>query len=166
MKNLSKSIILGIIILLLILVSIISLILYFNNQINNQKSVLFESSYTNFAWGYANYGYIIYSDGTIEEYDNSDEKRITDLKKDKITKEELNQLKTLANKVEDKYEEDNSGFPPMNDGGTSEKSIYNARLSKFVILSKSGDSLGGNSTETSKEILELTEKLYNKYLNE
>ena len=125
MKNLSKRIILRIVLLLLIIL-IILVLLYFNTQ----KSVLFKSSYTNYAWGYANYGYIIYSNGIIQQYDHSNEKRIENPKKDKITKEELNQLKKLSNKVEDKYENDNSGIPPMNDGGISEKAIYSSRLSK------------------------------------
>ena len=161
MQKLSKKIIIGIIIILIIMAII--LLLYFRN---NSSNILFKSSYTNHAWGYANYGYIIYSNGIIQQYDHSNEKRIENPKKDKITKEELNQLKKLSNKVEDKYENDNSGIPPMNDGGISEKAIYSSRLSKFVILSRSGDSLGKNATDTSKEILELTEKLYNKYLNE
>ena len=158
MKNRLKKVVL-IIGILIVIISIIVVLCF-----NNQKSVLFKSSHINYAWGYVNYGYIIYNDGVIQQYDDSKEKRIENLKKDKITKEELSQLKELSNKVEDKYEKNNNGWE-MFDAGVSEKAIYSSRLSKFVILSRWGDSIGSNSTDTSKEILELTEKLYNKYLN-
>lgn len=160
MQKLSKKLIIGIVIFLIII--IIMLLLYFKNSSSN---VLFKSSYINHAWGYADYGYIIYENGVIQQYDNSDEKRIENLKKDKITKKELSQLKKLANKVEDKYKKKESN-PPMQDAGISENIIYSNKLSKFVVLSRSGDLMENNFTETSIEILNLTEKLYNKYLND
>ena len=84
-KNIKK-IIIFIIITLIIL--IILLLLQFINNFNlqhkdNLKSyaqesfdILFEFSYTNNAWGYTNYRYIIYENGIIQQYHNSDEEDI------------------------------------------------------------------------------------------
>ena len=52
------------------------------------------------------------------------------------------------------------------DAGTASKQIYSQRLGKWVVLANSGDTNGKNSTETSEEILNLIETLYNKYLND
>lgn len=161
MKDLSnKSKLLFGIIICITLIAVIVTILYFNNK---HSSILFQFSHENYAWTPTSFGYNIYSNGVIKEYDNYNEEK--ELKSAKITKEELNQLKELANKVEDKYEKDNSGFQ-MFDAGTTTKQIYSERLSKWIVLSKSGDTMGSNSTEISKEILNLTKQLYDKYLND
>ena len=161
MKQLSKKTKLSLgIIICIIIISIVSIVLYLNSKSNN---ILFKSSYENYAWGARSYGYYIYSNGDIKEYDNYDNDR--KLKSAKISSEELTQLKELAGMVEDKYEVDTS-MGQMFDAGTSTEQIYNSKLSKWVILSKFGDSMSRNSTETSQKILELTNQLYNKYLNE
>ena len=131
-----------------------------NSKDNN---ILFKSSNKSYAFGARSFGYYIYSNGDIKEYDDYDNDR--KLKSAKISSEELTQLKKLASMVEDKYEKDTS-MGQVLDAGTSTKQIYNSKLSKWVILSVFGDSMGRNSTETSQKILELTNQLYNKYLNE
>ena len=148
------------IIICIIIISIISVVLYLNSKDNN---ILFKSSYENHAWGDISYGYYIYFNGDIKEYDDYDNDR--KLKSAKISNEELKQLKKLASIVKDKYKKENSRIQ-MFDAGIETKQIYNRRLFKWVILSKSGDTNGENSTETSQKILELTDTLYNKYLNE
>ncbi len=156
-------IILGIICIIIIVTVSIFLYLNIKDDINiKNASILFESSYKNYAWGKQKYGYYIYSNGYIKQYDdyNKDKK----LKSAKISREELSQLKELANMVEDKYEK--SSIPGTYDGGTFSKQIYNENLSKWIVLSKTGDSMGKNSTEESKRILELTNQLYDKYIKE
>lgn len=140
------------------MVIIIGLAIYLNKQ---NRTELYKNSYENAAWGQQNYGYIIYSDGTIEEFDYFNTDR--ELKKDKISKEELKNLKELANLVEDKYEKSTS-MGPMMDAGYHKDEIYSQRLNKWIVLSTSGDSFGSNSTEESKKILELIKSIKNKYL--
>ena len=52
----------------------------------------------------------------------------------------------------------------MLDSGASEKVIYSKTLSKFVVLYQDGYDYAKNTSEAGEEILNLTEKLYNKYL--
>lgn len=159
MNKLSKKskLILGIVICI-ITIAIILTILFFYKKSN---SILFKSTYMNAAWTPTSYGYLIYSNGIIKEYDDYNEDK--DLKSAKITNEELNKLKELANIVEDKYEKDDRF--QMFDAGVSTKEIYSETLERWVVLSKSGDTMGRNNTETSEEILNLIAELYNKYLD-
>lgn len=158
MKNLSKrpKLVIGIIVCIVCIIAIIVTLLITN--VNNR--VLFVSSHQSYAWGYVSLGYTIYSNGVIKEFNSN--KNESELKSAKISKDELNQLKELANQVEDKYKKSDMAF--TTDAGTTEKRIYSERLSKLVLLSKSGDTEGYNSSDASKEILELTNKLYYKYL--
>lgn len=156
MKKLSKKSIFlfGIILLCIIILTII----FFKHKNN---SILFKSTYMNGAWEPTSYGYFIYSNGIIKEYDDYNKDK--ELKSAKLTVEELNQLKELANKVKDKYEK-NEKFQ-MFDAGISSQQIYSQRLGRWIVLSNSGDTNGSNNTEISKEILNLIETIYNKYLN-
>ena len=155
MIKLSKKSIISIIIIIAVI------LLFFLDNYSNE--ILFKSSYTNASWGHVDYGYIIYKNGIIQQYDNSDEKHIKNIKKDKITILELIQLKILANKVEDKLSTYDSRLH-MLDSGVSEKIIYSKTLSKFVVLYQNGYDYAKNTSEAGEEILNLTEKLYNKYL--
>jgi len=157
-------------ILIIIIIGIIISLIFFS-KIN--KKVIYINSYSNFAWGAEGYGYKIYSNGIIEEYDehNSEAK----LKRAKISKEELLQLKKLANSVEDDYIDSNSFAPnsyesiinaATEDAGVTEKKIYNNEEKKWITLSQSGDTVGHNDTEEAKKIIELTELLYKKYLKD
>lgn len=130
--------------------------------INKNKKELFIYSYRNSAWGYRNYGYIIYTDGTIKEYDYADESR--ELKSAKISQEELNSLKELANEVDDEYEKDNSMV--IYDAGLTTEEIYNSKTKRWIVLSKWGDAMGSNNSEEAKKILKIVHELYNKYLDE
>jgi len=109
--------------------------------------------------GHVDRGFYIYSNGIIEEYDNYDKSR--KLKSAKITSKELHELKSLADEVEDKYKKENSGW---NDAGIASKQIYNNKKSKWIKISERGDSVGNNTTEKGKEILNLTNQLCDKYL--
>ena len=83
-------------------------------------------------------------------------------KKNKLTKNELERLKELANKVQDEYKVDNKN--QMSDAGTTTNKIYNNKLNEWIILYKGGDDNGSNDSETSKEIKELVDNLYEKYI--
>lgn len=139
---------------IILIVIVIAIALYLKAQF---YSPLYRSSHVNFAWGSVSFGYTIYSNGIIEEYDdyNKDKK----LKKGKISSEELEKLKNLADLVNDEYKRNNSF--QMFDAGVTTKEIYSPRLKKWVVLSKWGDKMGNNSSKESQEILELTEDLYN-----
>lgn len=90
--------------------------------------------------------------------------------------EELKQLTILSLQVKDKYcnvssvketfeNEIKEIFPSANAGICTSK-IYSNRLKKWVSLSKRGGELGENTDPVAKEILELTNKLYEKYLKD
>ena len=104
-------------------------------------------------------GFYIYSNGTIEEYDNYDKSR--KLKSSKITNKELKELQSLSDEIEDKYKKENSGW---NDAGIATKQIYNSQKSKWIKISERGDKVGNNTTETGKKIVNLTDQLCDKYL--
>lgn len=164
MKKLSKKIKLLLFFTILIIILIL-LFFYLNSK--NKGEILFESSYHNNAWGPEEYGYYIYLNGVIEEFDKYDKSK--KLKSGKITDEELNQLKELANAIEDQEEnqEEKNDKNELNslivydsepyDIGSYTQSIYNDRLGKWVSL---------NSSETSQKISELTNYLNDKYLSE
>lgn len=163
MQSKYKKIIFFLILVIFLTLLIFFLFLYSHISKNtDNSSILFKSSYDNHAWNPTSYGYYIYSNGVIKEFDEYDTEK--KLKSAKINKIELTQLQKLANIVEDKYTPDPNG-PQFWDSGTRTRQIYNSNLSKWIILYKDGDSMGENLTETSQEILTLTSKLYDKYLN-
>lgn len=156
-KTFKKTKLIKTVIICIIVLMVILAILYFYNKKN---SVLFKSSFTNFAWEPISDGYIIYSNGIIKEYDDYNKNK--ELKSAKISNEELERLKELANKVEDNYKEDDS--IKMRDFGVHTSKIYSKRLKKWIKLSSFGDMNGNNKTEESQEILNLTQEIYDKYL--
>lgn len=171
-SHLSRKTKIIIVILSLLIISFtIRLILY---NINNNQ-IIFVNSYENNAWASHSYGYRIYANGTIEEYDNYDSD--TELKKAKISNEDLKELKKLANSVNSNYIDGvnpESLFHPANsttvilseasDAGLTEKKIYNGKRKKWIVLYQCGDIMGYNDTEETWKIIELTEQLYKKYL--
>ena len=148
-----------IIIVIIILVLCIAAGIIFS--VKNNKRALFIHSHKNYNSG-TNYGYIIYSDGTIEEYEGFNYNKEL---KNKLTKSELNELKELANNVQDKFEVYNDMWlqTPL-DVGTTVNEIYNDKLNNWIILDKSGGENGGNNSEESKRIKELVDMLYEKYI--
>lgn len=172
-KKLTNGIIIGIIFSL-----IVGIIITINivNKKETNKVVIYKNSHENYAWSPVSYGYIIYDDGTIEEYDdyNTDNEINTAI----INKDELTQLKDLANSIEDEYKE---GINPesvlnpnslmgsmenMFDAGITIKQIYNSKEQKWIKLYKFGDTMGFNNNEETKGIIELTNQLYKKYLGQ
>lgn len=119
--------------------------------LKGNKEELFISSYTNYAFEPTNYGYIIYSDGTIKEYDKYHHKK--NLKKEMITNEEL------ANKVKDEHKKDDKTHWP--DMPSSTDKIYNSQAKKWIILD---DWVGSNNSKEAQKILKLTAGVYQKYL--
>ena len=138
---------------------------------------LYKMEHTNHAWGYQNHGYVIYKNGTIKEFDKSRDKNPEEkLQKAQISKEELQELKSLASQVKDEYSNVSAikemwgnqiiEIPPACDAGVTIKKIYSNRFMKWVYLSKNGDALGENTDPVAEDILELTNKLYEKYLKD
>lgn len=158
--------------ILLIMSSIIGLFLY---NINNNP-IIFINSHENNAWTPVSYGYKIYSNGTIEEYDNYN--NVTEFKKAKISNEDLKKLKDLANSVNSNYinginpesllhpDSLAATFGEASDAGLIEKKIYNDKEKNWVLLYQYGNIMGYNDTKETKEIIELTEQLYIKYLQD
>ena len=156
--NKKKKIILGIIFILIILIAV--LIFFLSHK--NSNGILFRKTYVNNAWDHKDYGYVIYSNGIIKEYDNINKTR--KLRKGKLTESELKELKQLSVKVEDEYVKDTKR--KMFDAGLSVYEIYNTKSHKWIVLRKFGDEMGSNDSEESQKILELTQKLYEKYIEQ
>lgn len=157
-------VILGIIILVLVLFFIDKNFINKSNQysyLSNDANMIYKHTYKNYAWSTQEHYFIIYKDGTILDYKNYNGE--TEYKIDKIKKEELQELKNLANKIEDNFTPSDSH---LEDGGNNIKEIYNETLNKWVILSKFGDTNGKNETLNSKLIIDLVNKLEDTYLEE
>lgn len=138
---------------MIILLAIIGIILIAKNH----KKELFIHSFSN----YNKYGYIIYDDGTIKEYNETEKKK---LKKNKLTKDELEELKTLANKVEDDfYVLEGATFF---DAGTTIDKIYSDKINDWIIIFKRDYYYGYNNTEEGRRIRELVNELYEKYIKD
>lgn len=154
---------------ILIVVAVIAVIIFIIIK-TQDKDVIFMNKYTNYANGHVEFGYYIYSNGIIQEFDNGiiqaldNRKGNSELKQKKINKDELQKLKQLINSVEDKYEiysEDSSYWNNLViDGGTTIKCVY--KKEKEIVL-LNGE--GSNSSKESVEIKKLTEELCEKYLN-
>lgn len=144
---------------MVIIVVLVIVLLLFIFLKGNKEELLIES-YINYAFAPTNYGYIIYSDGTIKEYD--DYHHLKNLKKQKITEEELAELKELANKVKkDEYKKDDNHINMVDMGGSTAK-IYNSQSKEWIILYNSA---GSNNSEEAQKIKKLMVELYQKYLN-
>lgn len=158
--------------ILLIMSSIIGLFLY---NINNNP-IIFINSHENNAWTPVSYGYKIYANSTIEEYDNYN--NATEFKKAKISDEDLKKLKNLANSVNSNYinginpesllhpDSFAATFGEGSDAGLIEKKIHNDKEKNWILLYQYGNIMGYNDTKETKEIIELTEQLYIKYLQD
>lgn len=149
-----KKLVLISILILVVLVTVSLLFISFNYY----KEELLSDTYANYNFG-EKYGTIIYSDGTIKEFD--DYNHFKKKKKDKITEEELTELKQLANKVKkDDYKEKDDDFLRIPDMGGFTTKIYNNQSKEWIILS---DSSGSNTSEESQKILKLLIELKKKY---
>ena len=113
-----------IIISISIIISFVIVLFLYN--INNKK-IIFINSYENNAWAPISHGYRIYANGTIEEYDNYNSD--TDVKKAKISNEDLKKLKNLANSVNSNYID-----------GVNPESLFHPANSFYVIFSEASDS--------------------------
>lgn len=156
-----KSRIIILIVVILIICAIAGAIFYIDKK---GKEPLFKYSYENHTWEDTKNGYIIYFNGTIELYDENNKENT---KKQKLTKDEIKQLKELANSVEDEYQEYDTEI--MGAGlGTSVDEIYSRRLKKWITISRMEDDGkgGGNLTDKGEEILNLAGELYKKYLED
>lgn len=144
---------------ILIVVAVIAVIIFIIIKIQS-KDIIYMNEYTNYANGYVGFGYYIYSNGVIQEFDNR--KESSELKNKKINKKELKKLKKMINSLEDKYEkhdEESYWYPLAIDGGTTTKCVYK-KENVFVLL----DGEGSNYSQESKEITDFTKELYEKYI--
>lgn len=135
----------GLWIVIIIILAVILLVLYFKNKSNQ---AIFNSSYESYSNGYMSNGYIIYSNGIIKEH-NTDGN--TKLKSNKISKEELRELKELIKTIEEQHEEKTlQKHEIVIDIGSTTKSIYSNEMKKWIILSSSSKI---NSSENCSGIL-------------
>ena len=155
------------IIIIIIIASIIATIYLVNRESKNTEELLFKSEYINDSWGYQNYGYVIYSNGKIQQFNNSTNAKDQNLKKAKLTKEELKRLIELSSNVIDNLEvEEDKSSSNFFDIGTSKTQVYNQKLGEWIILNQSDSQRTiKNNTDVAKEIMELTSQLKSKYLN-
>lgn len=144
-----KYFIFGMIIFITIIFIIIFSIIMFKANKNN-KQILYRCSYVNYAWGTTDYGYIIYNNGNIEEFDKYDKDK--KLKKAKISNEELEELIRLSLLVQSTYVGQNSIL--LADSGQRTEEIYNQDSKKWIRLLESGEyNNGKNYDEQSDKIL-------------
>ncbi len=148
------------IVVVCIITGIVGTIIFLKGK---EKEPIFKYSYENHTWEDSKNGYIIYFNGDIEEYDEY--AKPEDLKKAKLSKDEIKQLKELANKVEDEYQEYDIEISGAGLGKSVDE-VYSKRLKKWITLSKMEDdgSGGGNLSETGESILDLTSTVYEKYI--
>ena len=126
------------------------------------REILFKYSYESHGRYNISYGYYIYNTGEIEEYDDYDTDRF--LIYDQLDEEEIQKLYELSTLVKDEFETDKN--VPIHDIGISTTQIYNEELSKWVMLTSGGDSVGRNRTKISEEILDLIKEITKKYLDD
>ena len=145
---------------ILIVVAVIAVIIFIIIK-TQDKDVIFVNKYTNYANGRVEFGYYIYSNGIIQEFDNRKEN--SELKQKKIDKQELQKLKQLINSIEDKYkkfEKDSRWHNSAIDVGITMKGVFK-KENEIVLLNGEGS----NSSQESAEIIKLTGELCKKYLN-
>ena len=141
------------------------------NEINNDAQLLVVKSYTNYAWGFQSTGSAIFDDGSILTWNNnsvvSKNNLMTNegvkqfilnngkLKSAKVADKDLEKIKENISKLEDKIEIEMPGA----DQGTTNIYIVNDNNDK-IDLKYTGDWIGENQTEESKEILKIVKKYF------
>ena len=139
-----------------------SMIIKSNNTTKVEtENLLFKYSYISHGRYNISYGFYIFNDGKIKEYDDYDKSR--KLKKEQLAEEEIHRLYELSTLVQDVFITDKKS--QILDRGISTSQIYNRELSKWILLSSTGDSNGRNHTQISNEILELINEITQKYLD-
>lgn len=140
---------------------------------NIYNKLIYTNSYYNVTTNFS-CGYTIDCNGIIEEYNDSNYE--IEPKKAQISNEELISLKKLAVSVENNYIEILNPESILNpdsplakvemyhDYGVEKKEIYNYIDDIWITLYKYGDEMGYNDTKETRAIIELTNKLYNKYI--
>lgn len=159
-----KKVIIGIVIVIIGIV--LSLVI-----INIQGKEIYWKYHVNCSWGYFSEEVKIYDNGIIERYCNGEL-----VKKVKISEEELNELKRLANLVEDNYTEEvksttfksdfDYGGGKLSDSGTTTVCVYNSKKNHWYTISESSDIKGIKGEGYATEIKELEKQLYMKYITE
>ena len=153
MKKISKYKLTWSLLAILCIIIIVFIVLALNKSNKSDNSLLYEEIYygaTDETWGY-----VIYYNGTIQKYDKSMSAKITNI--------ELKQLKQLSIEVESDYETEDLIF---NLAGGSISQIYNSRKSQWVILSQVfSREQKHNVSKAGIELMELTDRLYDTYLN-
>ena len=142
--------------------------------INSNNDIIFKEEYTNDAWSHNDYGYYIYKDGTIKQYDNSKPKVYSKLNEAKISKDELKELIKLAKTINDEIKiidtKNGSLLDRMSatayDAGMTQYSVYSDNLAKFILLREASPTPKINTSDNTEKLLNYTDTLYNKYLND
>lgn len=149
------------------------LALSFNRKRNKNDEINFMilNTYSNYAWGIQFNGTVIYDDGTIYTWNETNQNKIdkynigTTKGLKEFIKKEAKQTKGIVNKSDlnnlKKYistlEDDIKISYPGADQGTNTISVITENDIE-IVLKKSGDASGENKTYESQAILELIEK--------
>ena len=167
------------IILLLIIVIIIGFFIYkfcdnknYKDTLNKEnKRILVESSYSNYAWTAQFSGTVIFNDGTIYSWNSNNKKEngnyninSTDGLKSyvlengkkrlkRVTSKDIEKIENYINNLEDTIDIEYPGA----DQGTSRISVWNSDDQK-ITLSLKGDSVGENKSEIAQELLKLIDR--------
>ena len=175
-------------VLAIILIIVCGISLYKNINNNNkeetfrkelskeEKQILLEYSYSNYAWGYQFHGKVLFNDGTIyswningnygdaknnrENYDVNTAEGLKEFVLDngtkeekKVSKKELEKIENEISQLDDKIETEHAAY----DAGDSIISAWKTNGEK-IRLKISGDFEGQNTTDHAKTLIKIAEK--------
>lgn len=163
-------------ILVIALFTILIIILFVLLIHLNNKKIIVEDSYINWAWGFVYRGTIICDDGSIYEFSMNDKrykylKSYKDLKLNiailnnktkyvgKISEEDLKKIKELSKDIKsENFQKNESGGCDM---GQHSIDIWNYDLNKRITLYTFGDWRGSNSSKNTNELINIIKKYTN-----
>lgn len=151
----------AILILVLLIASIIIAFKLSLKDVNipQEKHILIEKSYSNYAWGHVYEGTFICTDGTIYKFDYSNSKSMDKINEEymlkhskkthkKISKNDMKILYENAVNLKDKIKRKNVAM----DAGSHSISVWVPNKNKKIYIKESGDFKGTNNTKESKVI--------------
>ena len=172
-KEYKKEIVLSIIILILLLIVIL---LYCSNKndsypkelSNNDKVMIVEKAFQNYAWGFQYNGAAIFNDGTIYKWDvegNKIDYKISDYERTedwifengkKINKRVTDSDLKIINENIENLSGDYEPVNKANDAGSSYIKVL--KDGKMVKIKESGDFTGENKSSSAQKIIQVISK--------
>jgi len=167
----NKNLVLILVLIAIAAISIVAILLTYNQKKNSQNKVIIESSQVSNAYGFAYAGTVICGDGSIydfeltdSKYENIDKLTLTQRsililesgtkREETVEEQDLKKIKKLLPKIKADYKERNAEMQIFN-FGTESVHIYNYKKNEKVILLQTGAVLLDNNSKKTAEILEI-----------